>query len=87
MIFVSLFKFRKKPTKQGRIEFEKIAIPLMKKLSIKVLTNYWTLGRHDAVAVYEAPDTKSIMEFLVAISEEMSSETLVAVKDYEDLLK
>ena len=59
-----MFKFRKKPTKPGAKEFEKTAGPLMKRLGIKVLSNYWTLGRYDAVAVYVAPDATSIMVFL-----------------------
>jgi len=85
MIFVNLFKFRKKPTRQGASEFETIGPPLMKNLT-KGLSNYWTLGKYDAVAVYEAPDVKNMMEFLVGISEEMKSETLVAEKDYQDLI-
>jgi uncharacterized protein with GYD domain len=57
------------------------------KLGVKVLMNYWTLGGYYAVAIHEVPDEKTMMNFLAAASGDMKSETLVAVKEYEDLLK
>jgi uncharacterized protein with GYD domain len=40
---------------------------------------YWTLGRYDAVAIYEAPDERAAMRIAIARGEVMDIETLVAV--------
>ena len=39
----------------------------------------WTLGRYDAVALYEAPDEKAAMKLSIERGDYMEIETLVAV--------
>jgi len=81
MIFISLFKFRQKPTKKGIAENLKL-IEQESKEGVKYLGIYYTLGRYDAVSIMEAPDEK------VAMKSSMrrgwaAIETLVAVPAVE----
>lgn len=41
---------------------------------------YWTLGRHDTVAIIEAPNEKAAMEASLRFSEGVVLETLTAVR-------
>ena len=59
MIFISLGKFRKKPTKETVAATDKLASQVEKQ-GLKVLGFYWTLGRYDSVLIYEAPDEGAI---------------------------
>ena len=77
MIFISLIKFRQKPTKEMIAENLKL-IEKEKKEGVKYLGMYWTLGRYDAVYILEAKDEKTAMKFGLR-RESISSETLVAV--------
>jgi uncharacterized protein with GYD domain len=72
MIFVSLYKFRRKLTKADIDNANRVFS------GVKVHGVWWTLGRFDAVRVFEARDEKEAMKLNLAL-EGASSETLVAV--------
>jgi len=78
MIFIVLGKFRKKPTKETVAATNK-ALADASKAGMKAIATYWTLGSYDAVAVFEAPDEKTVMKNLMRISDSISTETLVAM--------
>ena len=78
LIFVTLCRFRKKPTKAMLAQGDE----LMEKLpgmGCEVKSFYWTLGRYDAVCIHEAPDEKAAMKASILFGDIQSSETLVAV--------
>jgi len=88
MIFVSLSKFKQKPTKEGIARGNKI-IEQMKKEGIKILGWYWTLGRYDAVLITEGPDEAAVsraIKYALMASEVVSTETMVALRR-EDAIK
>jgi uncharacterized protein with GYD domain len=78
MYFIALVKFTKKQTKEVVAENMK-RIETETKEGMKVHGVYWTLGRYDAVAIFEAPDEKTAMKMAIRRSEGMNIETLVAV--------
>ena len=78
MIFVGLSKFRKKPDKKDIGDTTKI-IAEWKAKGINMLNWYWTLGRYDAVAVIEAASEKEAMKMSIALSDWVTTETLVAI--------
>lgn len=78
MIFISLSRFRKKPTKEMLDEMQK-RMEKSKEQGTKFHGVYWTLGRYDAVAIYESPDEKGAMKGAINISDLVSTETMVAV--------
>ena len=78
MIFVGLARFRKKPDKKDIGDTTKI-IAEWKAKGINMLNWYWTLGRYDAVVVFEAKSEKDAMKMSIALSEWITSETLVAI--------
>lgn len=82
MIFIALIKFRKKA--KDVAEFGK---KLMQNLpeGIKIINTYWTLGRFDAVWIYEAPDEKAAMKLGIDAGDLMQTQTLVAVSREEAL--
>ena len=82
MIFVSLAKFRKKPTKETVGDATKLIEDYQKK-GIKVLNWYWTLGRYDVVFIFEAASEKEAMKTATDISEWVTTETLVAIPRQE----
>jgi uncharacterized protein with GYD domain len=82
LIFVSLCKFRKKPTKETTGDATKL-VEDYKKKGIKVLNWYWTLGRYDAVFIFEAASEKEAMKTATDISEWVTTETLVAIPRQE----
>jgi uncharacterized protein with GYD domain len=49
MIFITLAKFRKKPTKETIAAADKI-FKASERKGVKNLGTYWTLGRYDAVS-------------------------------------
>ena len=83
MIFIALIKFRRKA--KDVAEFGK---KLMQNLpeGVKILDSYWTLGRFDAVWIYEAPNEKVAMQLGIEAGELMQTQTLVAVSR-DDALK
>jgi uncharacterized protein with GYD domain len=82
MIFISLARWRRKPTKdmvaQGSKLFEQ-----MTKEGAKILGVYWTLGRYDAITIVEGPDEKTALKDLMRWGDLLSTETLVAVSREE----
>jgi uncharacterized protein with GYD domain len=85
MIFITLAKFKTKPSKESVAradkQFEEAA-----KMGVRAIGTYWTLGRYDAVRIVEAPDEKTAMKAALALSDIVSTETLVAMKR-EDAVK
>jgi uncharacterized protein with GYD domain len=79
MIFISLGKFRKKPTKEMTTEVGKITQVITKKEGVKITGFYWTLGRYDTVVIMEAPDEKTAMKVNLMVSEFVSTQTMAAV--------
>ena len=77
MIFISLVKFRQKPTKEIIAESLKL-MEEQKKEGVKYLGMYWTLGRYDAVAIMEAPNEKAAMKSSIR-RWWAAAETLVAI--------
>lgn len=78
MIFISLGKLRKKPTKEAVAEVNKLREKLAKE-GVKFLSSYWTLGRYDTVMIIEAPDEKAAMKAAIKAGDIVATETLVAV--------
>ncbi len=78
MIFVTLGKYKMKPTKESNAQAAK-GFEQMAKEGVKFIAQYWTLGRYDFVAVAEAKDEKTMMKAVMRWGDMISSETLVAV--------
>ena len=78
MIFITLSKFRSKPTKEVTTEVTEI-MKGMTQEGIKFLGFYWTLGRYDTVVIIEAPDEKAVMKANMKVSHIVSTETMVAL--------
>jgi uncharacterized protein with GYD domain len=78
MIFITLSKWRKKPTKAMIAEANKLFEQQVKE-GVKILGQYWTLGRYDAVIIQEAKDEKTIMRAALRWGDLLSMETLTAV--------
>jgi uncharacterized protein with GYD domain len=78
LIFVSLARFRKTPDKKEIGDTAKM-IADWKNRGINILNWFWTLGRYDAVVVFEAESEKEAMKMSIEISEWVASETLVAI--------
>jgi uncharacterized protein with GYD domain len=87
LIFVSLGKMRKKPSKEMAGDATKM-VEEFKKKGINVLNWYWTLGRYDTVFIFEAASEKEALKTAIEISEFVTTETLVAIPRQEavDLL-
>jgi uncharacterized protein with GYD domain len=75
LIFITLAKFRKKPTK------DEIAMTpqRIQQAGGKIVSAYWTLGRYDSVITVEAPDEKTVLKILLQFGDLVRSETLVAI--------
>jgi len=78
MIFISLNRFRRKPTKETIAESQKLFKQAAKE-GLKVLGFYWTLGRFDSVLIAEWPNEKAAMKAAIRWGDLLSTETLVAV--------
>jgi uncharacterized protein with GYD domain len=88
MIQISLVKFRKKMTKESATATDKLFSKLEKQ-GVKVVGAYWTLGRYDAVVIFDGPDTgatERALKTALAVSDYAATETLVALKR-EDAIK
>ena len=85
MIFITLWRFRQKATREMLAESVKLAEQLPKE-GIKILDNYWTLGSYDLITVAEAKDEKAFMKALLRYGDIFSTQTLVALSR-EDALK
>ena len=75
MIFVTLSKFRKKPTKDDVAMMPQ----RVQQAGVKIVSAYWTLGRYDAILTLDAPDEKTVMKVLLQFGDLVATETLVAV--------
>jgi len=84
LIFISLAKVKKKPTKEGTDRFTKM-IGELKKKGINILGFYWTLGRYDGVMIFEAPSEKDAMKLAIDLAEDATVETMVALPREEAL--
>jgi len=84
LIFITLCRFRGKPTRESAAEASKLVERSVKEGS-KILGVYWTLGRYDAVVIAERPDEKAEMKALLRSADKMATETLVAVPREEAL--
>ena len=78
MIFITLVRFRAKPTKEYLAESSKL-FGQMAKEGVKILSIHWTLGRYDSVNIIEAKDEKAVMKAVLRFGDLVSTETLVAV--------
>jgi uncharacterized protein with GYD domain len=79
MIFITLSKLRKKPTKEMTDEVSRIMRMNFEKEGVKILSFYWTLGRYDTVITMEAPDEKIAMKVNLMVNDFVSTQTMVAV--------
>jgi uncharacterized protein with GYD domain len=77
MRFIALVKFKKKP-KDFVSENLKMIEEETKK-GIKYLSINWTLGRYDAVAMFEAPNEKEAMQLAIRRADFLDMETMVAI--------
>ena len=78
MWFITLLRLRRKLTKTDFAEVDKLEKAFAKR-GLKVLGDYYTLGRFDDVMVIEAPDAKTVMEFFLAQAHLVATETLTAI--------
>jgi uncharacterized protein with GYD domain len=79
MIFITLCKWRKKPTKTAIAEGARLVEQMVKSEGAKILGWYWTLGRYDVVLITEGKDEKSAMKGAIRFGDMFSMETLVAL--------
>jgi len=75
MRFITLVKFKKKDFVAENLKM----IEEESKKGINYLSINWTLGRYDAVAMFEAPDEKEAMRMAVRRADFLDMETMVAV--------
>jgi uncharacterized protein with GYD domain len=78
MIFISLCKVRKKLTKEAIAEVSK-AMEKTSEEGVEFLNIYYTLGRYDVIAIFDAPDEKTAMRGLMRLGDIEDTETLVAI--------
>jgi uncharacterized protein with GYD domain len=78
MYFISLLKFRKKPTKE-LIAANIKTMGLDEKEGVKFHSIFWTLGRYDVIGIFEAPNEKVAMKSQLRRAEVLASETLLAI--------
>ncbi|NIP62497.1 MAG: GYD domain-containing protein [Nitrosopumilaceae archaeon] len=80
MLFISMIKFKKQA---------KDVIPVGKQImqnlpqGVKIIGSYWTLGKFDAVWIYEAPSEKEAMKIGVMAGDVMRFQTMTAVSREE----
>ena len=78
MIFISLGKLKKKPTKEMSSQVSKM-MEEAKKRGMKLLGFYWTLGRYDTILIVEASNEKEIMKLSIEAADMVTTETMVAI--------
>jgi len=78
LIFITLAKFKKTPTKKMMAESNKLFNKLTKE-GTKILGMYWTLGRYDSIVITQGKNEKAAMKALMRFGDSVSTETLVAV--------
>jgi len=75
MRFIALVKFKKKDFVAENLKM----IEEESKRGIKYLSINWTLGRYDAVAMFEAPNEKEAMQMAIRRADFLDMETMVAI--------
>jgi uncharacterized protein with GYD domain len=75
MRFITLVKFKKKDFVAENVKM----IEEESKKGIKYLSIDWTLGRYDAVAIFEAPNEKVAMQMAIRRADFLELETMVAI--------
>ena len=75
MRFITLVKFKKKDFVAENLKM----IEEESKKGINYLSINWTLGRYDAVAIFEAPNEKVAMQMALRRADFLDLETMVAV--------
>jgi len=78
VIFITFGKWRKKPTKEMVAQANKLFEQMVKE-GVKIIGQYWLLGRYDVVSIIEGKDEKTAMRALLRWGDVLSTETLVAV--------
>ena len=77
MRFIALVNFKKKP-KDFVPENVKM-IEAESKKGIKWVSIDWTLGRYDAVGIFEAPNEKEALQMAVRRADFLDIETMIAI--------
>jgi uncharacterized protein with GYD domain len=77
--FISLIRFKTKPTKASIAQNLKCIKLESAKEGVKCIDYFYTLGRFDAVLIMEAPDEKAVLRASIRRGDCMSIETLVAI--------
>ncbi len=77
-VFISLAKWRTKPTKDTIDKVNKLW-ELFKKEGGRMISSYWTLGRYDAIVTLEAPTERAALKALIRWGDFLHTETLVAI--------
>ncbi|MCW4041167.1 MAG: GYD domain-containing protein [Candidatus Bathyarchaeota archaeon] len=85
MIFITLWTFRQKATKEMLAESVQLAEQLPQE-GITIIGNYWTLGKCDLVTIAEAKNEQTFMNALLRYGHIFATETLVAL-NREDAIK
>ena len=78
LIFISLGKMRKKPSKGLAGQATKVMDEL-KNRGIKIIGWYWTLGRYDTAVIFEAENEKEALKTSLDVADFVATETLVAI--------
>ena len=81
MLFISLTKFKTKPTLEVTNGWHKKVDPVLKRHNIKIVAAFWTLGKYDAVLVFDAPSEAKLLKFLYDSSDFIDTETMSAVSE------
>ena len=79
MLFISLVKFRKKPTKEMIAQNLSFSEMEARKEGIKNIATYWTIGRYDAVVITDSPNEKTHMKSVMRRGDFLSTQSLVAI--------
>jgi uncharacterized protein with GYD domain len=79
MRFISLIKFKGKPTKEKIAQNIRCIEKATAKYGVKIISIDWTLGRYDSVVIMEAPDEKTALKMSLKRGNCMATETLVAI--------
>lgn len=76
MLFIALIKFKKKA--RDAAEYGKSILENLPR-GVKIIGTYWTLGKYDAIWIYEAPSEKDAIKLGIDAGEVMQTQTLVAI--------
>lgn len=80
MLFITLIKFKKKAS-----EVVEVGKKIMQNLpaGVKIIGTYWTLGRFDAVWIYEGSSEKDAIRLWANSGDVVRTETLVTISREE----